>query len=167
MYNVMYIDWRSWPCPPKSASKSIWSSARTGTSSAWPSPAGAPRPKSAAMPPVLIDTNVLIYTYDYQDARRCEQALLVVAALHLKGLGRLSVQCLAEFASAATRQLAPKLTRAEALVQVEKWAQAFPVFPLTPAIVITAARGARDYQLSYYDAQLWATALLNQVPVIF
>jgi predicted nucleic acid-binding protein len=119
------------------------------------------------MPPVLIDTNVLIYSYDFQDAGRRQQAVLVLGALQLTGSGRLSVQCLAEFASAATRRLAPKLTRAEALVQVEKWAQAFPVFPLTPPIILTAARGARDYQLPYYDAQLWATALLNQVPVIF
>ncbi len=28
-------------------------------------------------------------------------------------------------------------------------------------------RGVRDHQLSYYDAQVWATARLNQVPVIF
>jgi len=33
--------------------------------------------------------------------------------------------------------------------------------------VLTATRGVRDHVLSYYDAQIWATALLNQVPVIF
>lgn len=119
------------------------------------------------MPPVLIDTNILIYTYDYQDSRRREQAMRVVETLQVKGSGCLSVQCLAEFASLSTRRLVPKLMPAEAMVQVEKWAQAFPVFDLTPQIVLTAARGVRDHILSYYDAQLWATALLNQVPVIF
>ena len=119
------------------------------------------------MPPVLIDTNILIYTYDYQDPPRRHQAMRVVEALQLNGSGCLSVQCLAEFASLSTRRLAPKLTPAEALVQVEKWSQAFPVFALTPQIVLTAARGVRDHILSYYDAQLWASALLNQVPVIF
>ena len=59
------------------------------------------------------------------------------------------------------------LTRAEAVVQVEHWARAFPVYTLTPQIVVTAVRGARDHRLNDYDAQLWATALLNQVPVIF
>jgi predicted nucleic acid-binding protein len=77
------------------------------------------------------------------------------------------VQCLAEFASVSTRRLTPRLTGDEAVVQVEKWAQAFPVYPLTPEIVLAAVRGARDRRLSYYDAQLWATALLNQVPLIF
>ncbi len=34
-------------------------------------------------------------------------------------------------------------------------------------VVLEALRGVRDHQLSYYDAQVWATARLNQVPVIF
>lgn len=34
-------------------------------------------------------------------------------------------------------------------------------------IVLEAVRGVRDYQLSYYDAQIWACARLNQIPVIF
>jgi predicted nucleic acid-binding protein len=32
---------------------------------------------------------------------------------------------------------------------------------------LEAARGARQHRLSYYDAQIWATARLNQVPTIF
>jgi len=119
------------------------------------------------MPPVLIDTNILVYTYDSQAEPRRQQAIRVLEALQLSGAGRLSVQCLAEFASVATRRLDPRLTRGEALDQVEKWAQAFPVYSLTAPIVLAAARGARDYLLAYYDAQIWATALLNQVPVIF
>jgi len=119
------------------------------------------------MPSVLIDTNLLLYTYDYQDNSRRQQAIRVLEALQVSGSGRLSVECLAEFASVATRRIAPKLTRAETVVQVEKWAQAFPVLALTAPIVLTATRGVRDHVLSYYDAQIWATALLNQVPVIF
>ena len=34
-------------------------------------------------------------------------------------------------------------------------------------VVLEALRGVRDYQLSYYDAQIWATARLNRVPVVF
>ena len=40
------------------------------------------------------------------------------------------------------------------------------MFDLTPLIVLEAARGVRDYSLSYFDAQLWATARLNQVPLL-
>ncbi len=119
------------------------------------------------MPLVLLDTNLLMYAHDHHDAPRQAQAIRVLQALQSNGTGRLSVQCLAEFASAATRRLSPPLTRTEAALQVERWAQAFPVFSLTSQIVLAAVRGARDYRLAYYDAQLWATALLNQVPVIF
>jgi predicted nucleic acid-binding protein len=32
---------------------------------------------------------------------------------------------------------------------------------------LSQARGVRDYSMAYYDAQIWATARLNQVPVVF
>ncbi len=34
-------------------------------------------------------------------------------------------------------------------------------------IVLEAARGVRDYQFSFWDAQIWATARLNQIPTIY
>jgi predicted nucleic acid-binding protein len=33
-------------------------------------------------------------------------------------------------------------------------------------IVLEAARGVREHSLPYFDAQIWATARLNQVPII-
>jgi predicted nucleic acid-binding protein len=38
---------------------------------------------------------------------------------------------------------------------------------VTRLIVLEAVRGVRQHRLSYYDAQIWATARLNQVPTIF
>ena len=34
-------------------------------------------------------------------------------------------------------------------------------------VVLEAGRGVRDHHLSYYDAQIWAAARLNQVPLVF
>ena len=34
-------------------------------------------------------------------------------------------------------------------------------------IFLEAARGVRDYQFNFWDAQIWAAARLNQVPVVF
>ena len=45
--------------------------------------------------------------------------------------------------------------------------QSLPVFDLTPMVILEALRGVRDHGLAYYDAQIWASARLNQVPVIF
>jgi len=41
------------------------------------------------------------------------------------------------------------------------------VLPLTEQVALEATRGVRDHHLSYYDAQIWAAARLNQIPVIF
>jgi hypothetical protein len=33
--------------------------------------------------------------------------------------------------------------------------------------MLEAARGVRTYKMSYWDAQIWASARLHQIPVIF
>jgi len=119
------------------------------------------------MAPVLIDTNVLIYVFDHGDQSRQDQAIRVLQHLQTTGNGRLSAQSLAEFCAVTTRKLKPLLTRAEVVTQVERFVRAFPVIDLTPLVVIEAARGARDHSLAYYDAQIWAAARLNQIPVVF
>ena len=55
----------------------------------------------------------------------------------------------------------------EAYRHVSALILSWEIIPLTPAVVLEAARGVRDYQLAYFDAQIWATARLNQIPVIF
>ena len=119
------------------------------------------------MPPILIDTNILIYASDPGNPTRQDQALKLLKHLEITRSGRLSVQCLAEFVHVSTRSLQPVYTRAEALEQVERLAQAFPIFDLTLPVILEAGRGARDYRLAYYDAQIWAAARLNQVSLIF
>ena len=119
------------------------------------------------MAPILIDTNLLIYLFDQNQPDRQSRAVDVLDRLELMGTGRLSVQNLAEFFSVSTRKLTPPLNSEEALEQVNLFTRIWPVFDLTPLIVIEAARGVRDYQMSYYDAQIWATARLNQIPTIF
>jgi predicted nucleic acid-binding protein len=119
------------------------------------------------MPPILIDTNLLIYLYDPNQPDKQKQSELVLEQLELTRNGRLSVQALAEFFSVATRKLSRSLTSAQALNQVTLFTRLWPVFDLTPMIVMEAGRGVRDHKLSYYDAQVWATARLNQLSVVF
>jgi predicted nucleic acid-binding protein len=119
------------------------------------------------MPPVLIDTNILIYASDPGDLERQDKALGILKQLEMTRNGRLSAQCLAEFVHASTHSQQPLYTRAEALEQVERLAGAYPIFDVTLLTVLEAARGARDYRMAYYDAQIWAAARLNMVPLIF
>lgn len=119
------------------------------------------------MPLILLDTNILVYACDPGEPIKRQQAGVALRQLEQAGNGRLSVQALSEFVSATTRHLRPPLTPAEATLQVERLILSFHIFDLTPMVVLEALRGVRDYGLSYYDAQVWATARLNQVPVIF
>ena len=117
------------------------------------------------MPSILLDTNILIYTFDPRDEARQEQAIVILLKLEEEEKGCLSTQCLSEFASAAMTKLG--LSSDEIMDKISDWQSAFPVFNLTPQIVLEATRGVRDHKLSYYESQIWASARLNQVPVIF
>jgi predicted nucleic acid-binding protein len=119
------------------------------------------------MTAVLVDTNLLVYAWDPADAHKQERAIATLDGLHSAGAGRLSAQSLAEFFAAVTRGAKPRLTPAKAARQVEGLAASWPVLDVTPLVVIEATRGVADHHLSYWDAQLWATARLNQIPVIF
>jgi len=119
------------------------------------------------VPLILIDTNVIVYACDPGEPVKRDQAGRVLRFLEQTGNGRLSVQGLSEFVSATTRRLRPPLTVTEATQQVERLMLSFPIFDLTPMVVLEALRGLCDHQLSFYDAQVWAAARLNQTPVIF
>jgi predicted nucleic acid-binding protein len=119
------------------------------------------------MSDILIDTNILIYFYDSNTPIKQARAELVLDYLQKYGKGLLSAQNLAEFVSAATRKLVSPLTKEQAYEQVELLIETWPILNLTPQIILEAARGVRDHQLSYYDAQIWASARLNQIPVVF
>ena len=118
------------------------------------------------MPTYLVDTNVLVYLYD---AKRPEKRLRAEQALNTLKQYRtacLSAQSLAEFASVALRKLDPPLTPTQVFEQVSLLAETWPVLPLTSQIILEATRGVRDHRLAYYDAQIWASARLNQIPII-
>ena len=119
------------------------------------------------MPSILIDTNLLVYLYDPNSPEKQARAEAVLDHLQRLATGCLSAQSLAEFFSVATRKLDPPLTPAQAYEQVSLLAETWPVFDLTPLIVLEAGRGARDHGLAYYDAQIWAAARLNQVTTVF
>lgn len=114
----------------------------------------------------LLDTNILIYTYDVSASEKQERALAVIERLGTERRAALPVQVLAEFANVALKHLDPPLPADEVYAQVELYESAFPVLRLTPPIVLEAVRGIRDHQLAYYDAQIWAAARLNQIPVV-
>lgn len=114
----------------------------------------------------LVDTNILIYVYDQTEPRKQALAEEVYDRLILSGQGVISTQIMAEFFNAATRRLTDRMPPEEAYRRLELYERAWNVVAITPPIVLEAARGAVDHQLNFWDALIWATAKLNQIPVI-
>ena len=115
---------------------------------------------------ILVDTNVLVYAYDRTEPRKQRRALDGLRRLVASGKGRLSAQILGEFFRAVTWKIRAPLSSADAHSQVATLIRAWPVLPITPLVVLEAARGVRDHRLPYWDAQVWATARLNQIAVV-
>ena len=116
---------------------------------------------------ILIDTNVVVYAYDRSEPAKQVQALRVLNELAASRRGVVSSQILIEFHNAITRRIPDPLTSVEAYERVRNMIMAWPVLDVTPLIVLEAARGALQHQMRIWDAQIWATARLNQIPVIF
>lgn len=114
----------------------------------------------------LVDSNVLVYAFDAASRDKQARAARLLAGIEPLGRGVLSTQVLGEFFRVVTERIPHPLAAAQARLEVERLVTAWPVLPITAPIVIEAARGVRDHRMSYWDAQLWATARLNQVDVV-
>ena len=116
---------------------------------------------------ILVDTNVLVYSFDLAEPEKRRQARTLLSRLQLYQQGYLSIQCVSEFFNVISHGKLPQMTLLEGVAQVEFFLHSFPVFPLTPGVVREAVRAVREHQMPYYDAQIWACAHLNQIPIVF
>lgn len=73
---------------------------------------------------------------------------------------------LAEFFVNATKKLRPPLTLEEAYIRIQNYLLSWEVLDINGAIVLEAIRGARTYQMTYWDAQIWASAKMNQISIV-
>ena len=109
----------------------------------------------------LVDTNVLVYRFD---ARYPEKQGLATALLR-SGVVDASVvlahQAIVEFVAAVSRPLdgaEPLLTPEVARREAEEMLLQFDVLYPDEELVRIALRGAAAYQLSWFDAHMWAYA---------
>ena len=113
----------------------------------------------------LVDTNVLLYAYDRNERQKQARALACLARLWRSESGAVSAQNLGEFWVNAGR-LASPVDPAVAERRVRQFCRLFTVLPVDAAVVQEAVRGVQAFQLSYWDAQLWAVAKLRGIPTI-
>ncbi len=116
---------------------------------------------------ILVDTNVLVYAYDRSEPEKQAKALEVLDKLAINGVGVISAQVLAEFFNTVTHRLTAPLSVTQAIERLENYLQSWIVLDITGLVALEAARGVRDHSFSFWEAQIWAAAHLNQIPVVF
>ena len=113
---------------------------------------------------ISFDTNVLIYAVDRDGSLRHQQAVALLERAMRSGNCLQTLQSFSEFYNVLTRKLRIAAERAEAFVAA--WRSVFPVEVASIADLDHAMRAVREYQLSFWDALLWATLRRAGVAVL-
>ena len=121
--------------------------------------AGSERTSTPAA--ALVDTNILVYAFDHASPRKQR----IASQLLIRGLEQDSVriphQAIVEFVAAVSRPRPAKgaiLSFPDACEAAEEYLTLFQILYPNDDIVRLALRGAATYQLSWFDAHLWAYA---------
>lgn len=116
---------------------------------------------------ILVDTNIPVYAYDRSESEKQGQALSILEQLVTAKTGVISTQVLTEFFVTVTRKIQLPLSAAQAYERIGNYLRSWTVIEVNGWVVLEAVRGVRDYQFSYWDAQIWATAKSNQISVVY
>lgn len=115
---------------------------------------------------LFIDTNVLVYAYDRSEPDKQQQARVALKQLAITRSGVISSQILAEFFNTVTRKIPAPLSTREGYERIENFVQTWHVVDVNAVTVLEAIRGVNEYPFSFWDAQVWASAKLHQIPVV-
>lgn len=120
----------------------------------------------------LVDTNILVYRFDPRNpTKQMVAAALLRAGLMAEDALVVPHQTIVEFIAAVTRPRAelsgaPLLEADDARLEAEALMAQFQVLYPNADVLVTALRGAATYQLSWFDAHLWAYAEVYGIPEI-
>jgi predicted nucleic acid-binding protein len=117
----------------------------------------------------LVDTNILVYCYDFTAPLKREAARDLLRKGAGKGELRIPHQAMVEFVNVVTRRRAgqnPLLPHEEAWRQAEDFLHEFPILYPNESLFRTAILGMAGYRLPWYDAHLWAYAEHYGIPEI-
>ena len=114
----------------------------------------------------LVDTNIFIYAYAYQDPRKSRLAQQLLEDTARLGLGCVSTQVLNETFSKLTQRVQDRRELRTIESHVSSIAHRWEVLDTTMTTVLLAMRGTVLHRISYWDSLLWAAAKLNGVPYV-
>lgn len=111
---------------------------------------------------ILMDTNILVYAWDQRDTLKQQKAIKTLE--RFRSQIHLSVQNLSEFTAVMMRyQCDLEWLR----TTVQQFTKVMKVIPLTDYDILNAIQAVKQYQMHYWDAQIWAVARSNGIHSIF
>lgn len=113
----------------------------------------------------FLDTNLLIYTCDESDFGKQNACINFLNEIHVKAEPVISTQTLGEFFNVAYKKL--KFTKEDAIVEVERLANSFPVYEITTENVLHAMQLSKTTQFSYWDSLILAMAIDTGCTVLY
>ncbi len=116
---------------------------------------------------ILLDTSILVSIYDSLDFAKQDRAIAIADRLIQTKLAVISTQVISEFFVATTRAQRPLLSQTEASDRLRNYMNACHVVDVTQFIILEAIRGVEAHNLGFWDAQIWATAKLNQISEVY
>jgi predicted nucleic acid-binding protein len=116
---------------------------------------------------VLVDTNILVYAYDVDAGDKQIKAAEILDALWQQGNGVLTTQVLAEFFITTTQKVKQRLSLPDARQIIEDYRAGWTIFTTTPDTVLRAIASVELHRLSFWDAMIWAAAVINHVSIIY
>lgn len=110
---------------------------------------------------LLLDTNVLLYSFDRNEPVKGPAAQALLAALVAAGRPLVSTQVVSEFYWNVTRKIAIPLTHAQAIAEINSLSTLMQVVPVTYDTIVKALDAVGQHGLPLWDAQIFAAAKLN------
>jgi predicted nucleic acid-binding protein len=114
--------------------------------------------------PTFLDTNILLYADDRADPQKQERAKDVIRKVMRDRSGRISLQVLQEYFSAATRKLG--IDAAITRRKVELYSR-LDVVRLQPSDLLAAIDLHRLHQFSIWDALILRAALISGCRMLY
>ncbi|HSW30288.1 MAG TPA: PIN domain-containing protein [Longimicrobiales bacterium] len=118
----------------------------------------------------LVDTNVLVYRHDPRDPGKQARARALLRQGIEDGSLRVPHQAIVEFVAAVSRPLpglGPLLSPADARREAEEMLRTFMVLYPDAHLVRVALQGMAAYELSWWDAHMWAYAEVHGLDTLF
>ncbi len=118
----------------------------------------------------LVDTNILVYRFDARFPEKQGRATELLRRGIVENSVRVPHQAIVEFVAATTRPIdggASLLEPGDARREAEEMLRQFTILYPDETLVRTALRGMAAYELSWFDAHLWAYAEHFGVSVLY